>query len=587
MQHKDPEQTMNLEHKEDDVLSNTATSLRQDVRTWQEQLIHGMMLSLAIVGPLVVLAGAYYAYTTQTMGFIPIYLLVYGALLVVAFWKRVPYAVKVLTFLAIIYALAILDFFQDGRGGSGRIFLLVFVSLSVLFFKRRTSVFALIFAILTFVGFAVAYTSGRLFLPPSQEVNSSDPTGWISNLAILLMMSILMLESQGYLVPRLTAALQRSRGLARDLETQRADLERLVAERTDALAQRARYLQTTADIARSVSSVLDIQALLSLVVRLISERFGFYHVGLFIVDPSGEWAVLEAASSEGGQRMLRRGHRLRLGQQGIVGDVTARGVSRIALDVGQDAVFFNNPDLPETRSEIALPLRARDEVIGALDVQSLEREAFSQDDANVLQTLADQVALAISNARLFDQAQESVEAERRAYGELSAEAWQALLRQRPDMGFVKQGDVVLPVSDNWDVEADRVVELGEPLQRSDEALSVPIKSGNQVIAVLDAHLPEGRGMWTSEQIALLGALSEQVSQAMERARLYQETQNRAAREQLVGEATGRIRETLNLNTVLQTAVREIGLALDVDVVEVRMGKGVGDAGTIPSEEVQS
>ena len=196
------------------------------------------------------------------------------------------------------------------------------------------------------------------------------------------------------------------------------------------LAERTKALEAIGELARDASSASDQQDLLNRVVKLVSERFGFYHAGIFLLNPSREWAVLQAASSEGGQRMLERSHRLRVGQEGMVGYVTYHGKPRIALDVGSEPTFFNNPDLPDTRSEITLPLRVRNEVIGTLDVQSTEAEAFNEDDIAILQAIADQVAMVISNVRLFQAVQESLEAERRAYSDLSHKAWSELLREK-------------------------------------------------------------------------------------------------------------------------------------------------------------
>jgi GAF domain-containing protein len=569
---------------------NVSALENQDVRVWQQQLIRSVLLSLVIVGPLAVIAGSYYAYTTQTAWLIPSYVITYGLVVLVTFWKRVPYVLQVSTFLVLIYVMGVLDFFQDGRGGSGRLFLLALVGISALFFKRRASVLILVVAVLTVTGFAVAFSTGWLSIPPSQEANSADVGGWVSNTMVLLMMMVLLLASQGYLVPRLTAALGQSRYLARDLEAQRADLERVVAERTETLSRRARYLEATSDVARSVSSVLESKELLATAVHLISERMGFYHTSLFFIDPTGEWAVLQAASSEGGQRMLAREHRLRVGAQGIVGNVAARGEPRIALDVGEDATFFDNSDLPDTHSEMALPLRARGQVFGVLDVQSKEREAFTQEDISVLQTLADQVALAISNARLFYEAQEGLVAQQRAYGELSGEAWRALLSEQGELGFVKQSGRVLSAGAAWSQEAVQALETGQLIQ-SDctevaqaTTLAVPIKSGDRVIAVLDAELPAGAGTWTPDQVALLQSLSEQVSQAMERARLYQDTQRRAARERLVGEVTARIRESLDMETVLRAAAQEMRQVLGVSELNIRLA---APETSVPAKEASS
>ncbi len=192
-------------------------------------------------------------------------------------------------------------------------------------------------------------------------------------------------------VGRLSATFNR---MAEDLASLYRSLEARVDERT-------KQIRTAAEVARDAAATRDINRLLNETVHLISERFDFYHAGIFLIDETGEWAVLRAASSEGGQRMLQRGHRLGVGKMGIVGYVTGTGKPRIALDVGADAVHFANPDLPETRSEMALPLRIGNRIIGALDVQSREANAFEEADVVVLQTMADQLAVAIENVSLI------------------------------------------------------------------------------------------------------------------------------------------------------------------------------------------
>ncbi|MCK4315541.1 MAG: GAF domain-containing protein, partial [Anaerolineae bacterium] len=173
--------------------------------------------------------------------------------------------------------------------------------------------------------------------------------------------------------------------------------------------RRATQLAAASEVARDATAILDVDQLLHETVQLISEQFGFYHAGVFLVDDKHEYAVLRAASSEGGRRMLSRGHKLEVGKVGMVGYVTDTGKPRIALDVGKDAVHFVNPDLPETRSEMTLPLRVHGEVIGALDVQSTEESAFTGEDVAVLQTMADQLANAIENARLFGEIEQTAE----------------------------------------------------------------------------------------------------------------------------------------------------------------------------------
>jgi putative methionine-R-sulfoxide reductase with GAF domain len=397
-------------------------SSSEDVRIWQQQLVQGVLRVLVIIGPLAAAAGSYYDYTRQVYSTIPLYWVAYAILLLITFWRRVPYAVQAVIVIFLIYGLALLDFPTDGRGGSGRVFLLVLPFMTGIFFGGRASVVALLVVLATMVGYGWAFSTGLLTV--SQEIDSADPAGWLSNTLVLMMMGTFVVVAHNHLVPRLVAALNRSQKLTEELREQQCQLQVQVEERTVALSRRGAQLEAAAQIARDATAIQDVDQLLAETVRLVSDRFGFYHTGIFLLDEAKEYAILHSASSEGGQRMLDRGHRLRVGEAGIVGYVTKWGEPRIALDVGQDAHFFDNPDLPATRSEIALPLRVRDDIIGALDVQSTKPGAFGAEDTAVLQTLADQIAMAINNAQLFRQAQESLEAERRAYGELSQRAWQ-------------------------------------------------------------------------------------------------------------------------------------------------------------------
>lgn len=368
--------------------------------------------------------------------------------------------------------------------------------------------------------------------------------------------------------------------MADRLQISYAELEQQVTERTLALQRRSRQLEATIEVAREAIATLDLERLLSQVVALISERFGFYHAGIFLLDPTGTWAELQAASSEGGQRMLTRGHRLRVGHEGIVGDVTGTGTPRIALDVGSDAVFLDNPDLPATRSELALPLRVRGQIIGALDVQSREPEAFTEEDVTVLQTLADQVALAISNVRLFQQIQESLAAERRVYERVSREAWHGLFRTRPGLSQRHDPHGILPSDGGWRKEMRQAVRLGQLVAGEDKtALAVPLKVRDQVIGVLDAHKPAETGEWTATEVALLQTLADQLGIALDSARLYQDVQRREARERLIGQIASRMRETMDMETVLRTAADALYRALNLEEVVVRLMPDKVDKGS--------
>ena len=368
------------------------------------------------------------------------------------------------------------------------------------------------------------------------------------------------------------AIIEKVNEMARQIAERDRNLEQQVADRTRDLERRTLQLQAASEVSQAAASILSSEELTGQVVELIRERFGLYYVGLFRLDPSGRWGVLQAGTGEAGKAMLARGHRLEVGAGSMIGWSIANVQARVAQVAEEDAVRLATPELPETRSEAALPLRSRGQVLGALTVQSTKPGAFDKATLTVLQTLADQVALAIDNAQLFQQTQESLDAARQAYGELSQEAWIELLRGHPDLGFLRNELGTSPTSDLWRPEMESAMQTGQTTLGGDgeTSLAIPIKVSDHVIGVLDAKRPVGAGAWSPDEIDLLEALSAQLSMALESARLYRDTQRRAVRERLVGEATARMRETLDMDAVLQTAVQEMRQALGLHDVTIRL-----------------
>ncbi len=346
------------------------------------------------------------------------------------------------------------------------------------------------------------------------------------------------------------------------------ELEHRVAERTADLEHRALQLQTSAEVMRVIASERNLEALLTRITQLISQRFGYYHVGVFMPDDRYEYMVLRAANSPGGQRMLQRQHKLRIGETGIVGTVAGTRQPRITLDVNLDEVWYKNPDLPATRSEMALPLVSGGKLLGVLDLQSDMEAAFKQEDIAILQTLADQIAVAIENALLFAENQEAMEIMQRAFGELSQKAWEKLLRTRPEFGYLLREDGSLEEThEAWSEEMVAAHQRGE-IVRSDGTLYTPLKLRDQVLGVVKLRKPPSEADWTPEEINLIQSICDQVSLALESARLYEESQRRAERERLSGEIISKVRASNDPQVILQTAVRELRRVLNAQHAQV-------------------
>ncbi len=336
-------------------------------------------------------------------------------------------------------------------------------------------------------------------------------------------------------------------------------LEQRVFDRTKDLELRSRQLQAAADVGRAASSILDVDQLIQQVVNLIRERFDLYYVGAFFLDKSGEWAILRAGTGQAGLDMMARQHRIMVGQ-GMIGWCIAHAEPRVAHEAGEDAVRLATAELPLTRSEGAIPLRARGRIIGAITVQDTKPDAFDPASIAVLQTMADLVSIAISNAQLFADSQSALDVSQRAYGEMIAKTWDDQLEHT--FGFRSNPQGVQPFTD---------VDLSLPEGTDGHKLTLPIKVRGSVVGELLTRKPEGSGGWSDDEISVLNTLIEQLGAALEAARLYQETQRRATFEKLTREVSTQMRETLDLDTILQTAASEFQRVLDLSEVEIRMG----------------
>jgi GAF domain-containing protein/HAMP domain-containing protein len=367
-----------------------------------------------------------------------------------------------------------------------------------------------------------------------------------------------------------------------ELEDRVAQRTSEIARRNEALTYRSRQLQTVAEVARGIVSSQELQTLLDTVTTMISERFGFYHVGIFLLDDNHEYAVLRAANSEGGKRMLARQHMLAVGKVGIVGHVTSFGEPRVATDVGEDSVFFNNPDLQHTRSELALPLKAGDQIIGALDVQSTESNAFSPDDIELFTTLADQVAIAIYNNRLYSATAHALAETQDLHRQYLRQEWSRELLSRPNNSFqyTPKGTSArnMPMKD-----IESVIQTGEAYQTSEELpdhtlrsiMVVPIILRGETIGVIRVQDTGKDRSWSEDEKQTVQEVAAQVGVALEAARLLEKTVHRAEREKKVLEITGLIRSTNNPQQMLEIAAGELQKALGASRAQIFIRKPTG------------
>ncbi len=513
-------------------------------------------------------------------------------------WRGLGYNTRALIVLLLAYFLSVFIFRRGGLPGSGRVWLLLLPPLAFVLAGLRPGIIAGIVSILTYAIFALVFSQG--WLTPLVAEDPAALGTWLSEGGSFLLIAVSLIltlwsSSRGWLEALAGASMAN-----KQLEARSRELE----ETNERLHRQTSQLQATAEIARAGSSILDLEKLLTEVVNRIQEGFSptgvmtVDFVGLFLLDEAQRCAVLRAATGEAGQLLLEMNYKLELDETSTIGQCITHRQARIAPPSGsprfggreEDTAQFDALLMPHARSEIALPLHSRGRILGALSVQSTQEAAFSEADIAVLQTMADQVAVAISNAELFSRtgaALEEVQAVQRRY---LAQAWKEFLATRP----AAQIDYSQPGTEPGDGrvlgEARReamvhgqAVTIDSPSPDRDEpgrdekaptpqaALVVPLKLRGQIIGTMALHETRHQRQWTAEEVALAETVAEQVALTAENLRLMDETQRRAAREQLVSAITEQMQRATDMEALMRITAEELNRALGGSRAFVRMG----------------
>ncbi len=353
------------------------------------------------------------------------------------------------------------------------------------------------------------------------------------------------------------------------LRLRREELEQMVTERTKELETRTIQLKTAAEVARDATTARNLDDLLNHAVSLVRERFGFYHTSIYLLDERGKTAILMAATGSAGQQMLAQEFTYNINDPGPLGAAIKTSQPQIDLEMGSGSDHPLNPLLPETRSELVLPLRVGEQVIGIFDVHSRQEAAFDDNNVSILQTLADQLAVAISNTRLFQEMGQTLRELQAATGRYTQDVWATVVqRSGKKLGYRYRGLGIEPLR-----QIPEEIDPSSPSEeKSSHQLSVPIRLRDQVIGTLNLRVTEKEML--PETSALAASVAERMALALENARLLQETQQRAEQERLIGNISARMRETLDIETVLKTAAHEMRKSFGLAEVEIRMGEFV-------------
>ncbi|MCZ2122343.1 MAG: GAF domain-containing protein [Anaerolineales bacterium] len=345
-----------------------------------------------------------------------------------------------------------------------------------------------------------------------------------------------------------------------EILTNEVQNSRVVARmRAEELERRTKELEAVAEAARDISIVRDVETMLSIATTVIHERFDFDHTSIFLLDERNEYAVIRAASGEAAQELLDQGYKVRLGAQGLINNVLQTGQAQTA-SASADYSSAQTSLLPESKSELGLPLRGKSLTIGVLNIHSKQENAFSRREIQIFQILADQLSSAINNAQLVAQVESTLtelNTTNRAQTKLN---WDAKSKQEK-LAYEYDGIKIQPLPQNLPTELRNQLESGktvilEPNRNSAAyTLVTPLIVSGQIIGVIGMERIGGR--WTSEEISIAEATANRTAITLENARLLEESQRRALKEKTISESTARLSAALSVENILGIAAEEL------------------------------
>jgi GAF domain-containing protein/HAMP domain-containing protein len=335
-----------------------------------------------------------------------------------------------------------------------------------------------------------------------------------------------------------TVAMHFNRMVSR-LDNLQSTLEQQVAERT-------KQLTATNEVGRVASSILDPDELLAKVIQLITKQFDYYHAAIYLLDPSEKWAELKEATGDTGKVLKQNHYRLEVAGKSMVAACIREKMPRIAQNTAEEKQRYENPLLPYTRSEIALPLIVGDRVLGALNVQSTRVSDFDLEVVQTMQNMVGQVSISLENARLFQEAQQRIREMRAIQQQYLLEGWSgSLALQKEELEYG----------------------IGDETDAASQKIEIPINLRDQILGQI---MLERNDEWTPEQQSLVDAVATQAAIALENARLVAESRQIAARERMVAEINSRIWSSTTIEGVLQTVVKELGRRLDASQATIEL-----------------
>ncbi len=523
-----------------------------DLKEWREQFIRIVLRIASILGIVMIGVSFPTASFTDRILFISLYLILLGITLL-----PTSYIYRAYLLLAMIGVVGVNAIAAWGPWADGSIFLLTTVVLGSLLLDNRTDIVVLVSSFLFILIFALLDLQGSLSLAALNAPKTSLAT-WGIYIVDYVIAGVIITTAANMLKSAFSNVASQMLIAFQSLSVERQNLEEKVQERTAELETRMTQLRASTLTARAIAETQELSELLINAANLIAERFEYYHVGIFILDEQKRNAYLQASSSEIGKSMLGQLFRIEPDRKNPLS--TAIETNRVLITSDLDkSNFVRDPNFPITRSRMIIPLSVRGNQIGIIDIHSDQPRAFSSEDAEILQTLADLTAISFDNVRLLAETRNLLS---------QLEASTAIQTQRTWTKFTSRQKSAY----QYTPAGVRPIFSQEKVSGSD-GLYMPIVLHGQEIGRIKLKKRKGTASeWSERERDLVEKISNQVALALENSRLVDEAQKNALRNQMIASFSTNVRETLDVDAVIRTAATELRKVFDLKEAEIVIGQ---------------
>jgi GAF domain-containing protein len=521
-----------------------------DYQGWREQFILIILRIASVLGVALIAL----SYSTATISDKILFFSIYLALLIITLLKM-RYLIRAITLLLMVFAIGVNSILAWGPWLDGSVFFIAFIVLSALLFNQRIDFIALFISVATFAVIAALQLTG-IYQFKTPNVPATTLTDWAAYTVNFSIISAILIIAIHQLKAEFTKVVVEAQNTFKELTEDRAQLETKVNERSNELELRALQIRSSASISRTITELQEVSELMEMTTKLTSDQFGYYHVGLYLFDENNKTAFLQAASSAAGKQLIGEGFRIDRDRNNIFNLVVENNRPYIASDA-DNINYIRDTNFPLTRSRLMMPLTVRNKIIGVLDMHSDQPQVFNSQDAEVLQTLADLVAISIDNERLLNETRNLVFQLETNTSVQTRETWTKFTsRHKPAYQYTPAGVRPLFVNNRQD---------------NLDGLRVPLMLHGQMIGSITLKRKGVSTSWSERERILVEKVANQAALALENSRLVDETQKNALRDQVIANVSARVRETLDIESVLRTATTELRRVFDLKEVEVSIG----------------